>query len=285
MPTLGPYIKFTEQTATHWCYLEIKPGVIKYYEALYTDLVDGLIWQESVLPDDNYFYDPKTKKALGYFMRSDQLYQIPLQILNTQTCVNQVLEIKLINNEITTPLAPRRAKTFNVDLKLYPDTKHFNIEKIPLLINDLTDIEAPLDIDAGSAHDCLKVSRCLIINDETQVPVILSDNIMYVWKIAEEWLFTVGFLGEVRSGKFDQELDQKVTHVFNTLESDNYTEIDLATFDFMQVALTRPYLILSHEQQTKVISTFMCSWPLDDNLSRIENIQICRSVVTGIVLN
>lgn len=268
-------VKFAGEIATHRCYFDIRPGFIKYYEALYTDDVESIIWKESEFAEDLYLYDPIMQQASSYILREGVFYKIPLQILGNQKFIKQVFLMNVVNDEIKPQLVKTRAAEFNVDINLYPNI-------LITKVSNNSAIESSSYINMEKAYDLLKISKCTKVSSATETPAILADGEMFVWKDGVDWYFSVGFLGQTNNGKFNQVLDQKVIY---TLDSSNSQELNFARLESLRAELTRPYLILSYEQQRKVVNNLSIQWLVSDDFLPNENILMCLSAVTGVKIS
>jgi hypothetical protein len=294
MNTLGPYVVFSNSRPSAWCYFKLDPSNIEnpisFYKAPYTAAGGDVAWTESPLEDKSpvYLYDTKEEKPCCYVMDAGNLYDAPLQSLAGKPHVNQMRHIALNNNEITRHLANRKkARDYQVTIEEYPQ-----LESISEIYHHLPDLpitepvattSAPSTpfVSSDTAKESLEVTQCIQVKTEADSPVEIDKGCMYVWKIDGQWSFKVNFLGNVKTGVFDKDLDHDVAVKFNSQPLGNITP----EINSIRHNLNRPYLNLTPHQQAILVATMTPDWPLTDKMSPNEQIQACRTIVRGSALS
>lgn len=279
MQIIGPFINCQVNTPKEWAYFAIdQEKNINYYIAPIENS-NKAEWVHTILQPMTpiYAYDFQTKSSICYIINNNQLLKVPLIRLGNEDIISLIEKLSIINSQTYWIPHHQRIKEFNkihninLNISNYPNINPALIWNPPI-IHQLDDLVIPqqphnIHLSLGNIKDALQISEYFLIDNEQQIPQNSPNQTMYIWKKEQTYYFQVRILNEIKTGIFDPILDE---FVISVLENNHHSSKHIL------IHMSRPYLMLTATQQSIITATLNTDWPLNDEISSPEMIQICH---------
>jgi hypothetical protein len=291
MYTVGPYLeKESDSDNYRWHYFAItkgEPALVTHYSAPYS----GGEWRQEAASDKKYYlYDPTQKTSACYFIEENSLRKVPLSHIgqegNKQAFINVVNKVQWNATEKQATWAlvnHKRAGSYGINITLFPEAlKQKTISAAPSLpqIGSSTSSSqnSHTSTSINDAVTLLKPNTCMRVANHEGLPA-LAEQTIYVWKNENIWHYELFFLGNVKTGKLDEQQDANVISRLEQLEEGEILTSTSTGGEALLSNITRSYLALTPNQQHQINAALRTEWPTTELVSVEEEMAVCRALL------